>query len=72
MASDFLPTHRGIGFEVYKRPNGAWRWIVFAPSDSSELLRIGESNSKEEAIEACKAAIDAMLDRSKAQDDLDR
>lgn len=67
MAPEFLPIHRGFGYEVYERPNGAWRWIVFVPSDPEEGLRLGEAYSKADAIEASKNANEAMLKVRDAQ-----
>lgn len=61
MAPELLRKHRGFGYEVYERPNGTWRWVVLANAEIAEILRIGETSSNADAIEACKDAIDAML-----------
>jgi hypothetical protein len=61
-------THRGIGYQIPSNDDCAWRWVVY-PQDAKAAAALNVFPrpvfaTSGEAIEAAKAAIDKVLDRS--------
>ena len=56
--------YRDVGFSIGENGDGTWRWKLHPPKTGTmKLASLGQSGSRDEAIEAARRAIDTLLDR---------
>ncbi|HEU0070173.1 MAG TPA: hypothetical protein VFS04_02655 [Alphaproteobacteria bacterium] len=64
MKSTDKRTYREIEFEVRAKGLGRFEWEIAAPDDA-DVETVGTvKGSRNEAVEACRAVIDAWLDKA--------
>ena len=57
-------TYREIEFEVRAKGLGRFEWEIYAPDDADVEVTGSVNGSRNEAVDACRAAIDALLDKA--------
>jgi hypothetical protein len=53
--------HRGAVFDVYEISRGSWQWAYYPKVGTGFAVRGQLKGTREDAVAACKAAIDKWL-----------
>ena len=60
--------YRGVAFAIANNDDGVWRWIIYPKKSRRTDVRTVAPRptygTRDAAVQAAKAAIDALLDRS--------